>query len=341
MKIKNFLLRQLRRGVNQLGISNSYLRKKNSQCAAILMYHSVPSSDIEPWVHPSVSIPQAQFEQQMRFLAKNRLVISLTELERALRDKRPLKPGTVVLTFDDGYLDNLTVVAPILQKYGLPATLFLATEYIEKQQSQWLDVLHGMVQSRTCHLLSLPDLGINSVDLRSAGAARKALHKIRAHLLKSDYERRDGTLQEIARQLASSGALPRLTLSWQDVGRLLREFPNFSLGAHTRNHIDLTKKSAMVIRNEVRESISDIEERTGTKVQHFSYPYGRFDSRCRRAIKSSTCTAAVETGTGRLVDHEADLFSLPRIEVNRSSENFSLLTSGASTDDLHALIGYA
>ena len=60
------------------------------------------------------------------------------------------------ITFDDGYRDNLTVAAPILEKYRLPATLFLATGYVERGETQWSDTLHwllaaGRPQHRRLH----------------------------------------------------------------------------------------------------------------------------------------------------------------------------------------------
>jgi peptidoglycan/xylan/chitin deacetylase (PgdA/CDA1 family) len=97
----------------------------SKQRAVILMYHSVnDTNEYFMNVRPEV------FERHMAYLHKRGLpVISLTELVQRLREKRPLG-GSVVITFDDGYRDNLTAVLPILKKYGFPATIFVTTSLI-------------------------------------------------------------------------------------------------------------------------------------------------------------------------------------------------------------------
>src|SRR6202008_4899171 len=93
--------------------------------------------------------------------------------------------GTVCITFDDGYLDNLTVAAPILEKHGLPATLFLATGYIERAETQWSDRLYWAFSQAT------------SQSLRAS--AHRRMH---AQLLAASRDGRIALLAEIERRLA-------------------------------------------------------------------------------------------------------------------------------------------
>ena len=91
----------------------------------ILMYHSI--SHIPGNLH---SLSPSAFEEQMRFLAATTHVVSLEEAIEFLCGKKALPENPIVLTFDDGLLDNYTVAYPILKKYSLPATMFLVTKWI-------------------------------------------------------------------------------------------------------------------------------------------------------------------------------------------------------------------
>lgn len=94
--------------------------------ASILTYHSVSDrSDYFANILPS------EFKQQMECVAeKKRIVISLTELVRRLKNSEPLG-GAIALTFDDGYQDNYTNAFPVLKRFNFPATIFVTTDQID------------------------------------------------------------------------------------------------------------------------------------------------------------------------------------------------------------------
>jgi len=96
------------------------------QVVPILTYH-----DIEPVSKNRFAITTELFEQQLRYLKDNGYVgISLGELDRFLRYEQPLPRKTVVITIDDGYKSAKTIAAPLLKKYGFPATFFIYTDFI-------------------------------------------------------------------------------------------------------------------------------------------------------------------------------------------------------------------
>jgi hypothetical protein len=117
--------------------------------AVILMYHSIADGEADAFVDPRNHVPPAIFEKQMEFLAANRTVISLTDLVMMLRSGQSPDEGTAVVTFDDGYRDNLTTAAPILQHFRLPATVFLPTGYIDRCEPQWVDTAFTIFKHRT------------------------------------------------------------------------------------------------------------------------------------------------------------------------------------------------
>lgn len=95
--------------------------------AAILLYHDIGDSDLYLTVRP------AQFEAQMRYLKeKGYRVVPLPELVSCLRERKPLAPKTVSLTFDDAYLSHLSAVLPTLETYGYHGTFFAAADTLGK-----------------------------------------------------------------------------------------------------------------------------------------------------------------------------------------------------------------
>lgn len=101
----------------------------------ILAYHKVIDNDPNPY-----SIPTETFAKQLQYLTNNGYKpISLMEMRDLLEQKRlgkPTKLGTekyIVLTFDDGYANNLQYATPILQKYGYKATVFVITGYVNNE----------------------------------------------------------------------------------------------------------------------------------------------------------------------------------------------------------------
>lgn len=95
----------------------------------ILMYHRVIDSDN----YDQLVVSPSRFEEQIDFLNKNYRVISLQQALDELKDG--IKKSGVVITFDDGYLDNLENALPVLHKYNIPATIFVTTAFCDQSYS--------------------------------------------------------------------------------------------------------------------------------------------------------------------------------------------------------------
>jgi peptidoglycan/xylan/chitin deacetylase (PgdA/CDA1 family) len=109
----------------------------------ILMYHSIENKET------GFSVTPENFLKQMKFIKDNGYeVISLNELVGSIKNKKRLERNKVVVTFDDGYKDNLVYAYPVLRKFNFPATIFLVTGYIglpfkkgdEREFMNWNDV---------------------------------------------------------------------------------------------------------------------------------------------------------------------------------------------------------
>jgi peptidoglycan/xylan/chitin deacetylase (PgdA/CDA1 family) len=90
---------------------------------SVLVYHTITSP---PEALPGdIDISPERFEQQLRWLSRWRKVVKLEETLSA-----PESQSLTAITFDDGFRDNLTVALPLLEKYGLPMTLFVTAGFI-------------------------------------------------------------------------------------------------------------------------------------------------------------------------------------------------------------------
>lgn len=94
----------------------------------ILLYHSV--GKIDPRDNLGIRVDKDKFCSQMKILKEeNHGVISLKEAADSIK-KKSIPKDSVVITFDDGYKDNITYAAPVMEKMGLRATFFINVSYI-------------------------------------------------------------------------------------------------------------------------------------------------------------------------------------------------------------------
>jgi len=306
--------------------------------AIILMYHSVPDAEARPWVDPRNTTAPDVFEWQMKFLAAHRRVVPLAALAAELENGRSLEPGSVVLTFDDGYLDNFTVAAPILVSLGLPATFFLATGYVARGDPQWVDELYTLYHARTaqalhldaaCELsLALDTFDRMSFDLRVQHDVDASYARLSELLLEADFYQRRHLLAAVRSQLEPAVAPPRLTMSWDEVRALQAMHPGFDIGVHTRDHLALPTRSPGRIGLELTRCIDDAREHTGVSPSFLSFPYGRWSGPVRQLV-STRFRAAVATDPPALVDGHTDRFALPRITPPDEPTLFEYCTSGS------------
>ena len=315
--------------IHWTGAGRAYEAVTHPAGAIVLMYHSISDGSADAHVDPVNRLPLAVFERQMAFLSEHRRVLPLATLvELTSRGESP-PAGTVCITFDDGYLDNLTVAAPVLARHRLPATLYLATGYVQRNETQWADVLHSLLQRRTVQRLSVPELGLPSADLASdaqAAAARKLLHR---GLLVAEHAQRAQCLLEIERQLRPEGTMPRLTMNWDEARALLSRHPRFEVGGHTQDHIDLRTHTGEVAQRQIDGCAADLRRELGVEPQHFSFPYGRWCDSTRALVRDGGWRSAMGAGHDVRIGRDSDRFAMARIEAPRGASAFRFQTSGA------------
>ncbi len=339
LSFKSKVLKQLHLGFYLSGISSLYgwirTQIKQESVAVILMYHSVPEAVTGRWIDPSNSLSPEVFEQHMRFLSQHRHVVSIDRLVQQLEQGEPIRQGTVAITFDDGYLDNLTVAAPILAKYHLPATIYLATDYMATGENQWIDILYSAFRTRTRHCLSLPEIG--SWQLTNRAEIKAAYQQVAAYLIPKTYRERQRLLVSIKAQLAPTAHPPRLTMTWADIQQLQQQYPHITLGIHTASHLDLSAHPEAT-GEEITRSMTQMVAATGDRPNHLAFPYNRYCAQAQARV-ATYLKSAVAVAADPVVRNNTSRYALPRLEAPKSTTMLKSWTNGGFPHLSQRLLG--
>jgi peptidoglycan/xylan/chitin deacetylase (PgdA/CDA1 family) len=295
-------------------------RRVDTTRAVILAYHSVSESTPanELYRSPEIAVAPRTFERQMEFLRRWYQVVPLDAIVDCLIEERPFPPRAVAITFDDGYRDNITSALPVLQRFGLSATVFVTTGAVGNGWAFWVARLRAILLSTPRPRLDLDDLG--SVDLGTDGARRSAVNRLTRTFKAMGMAERETRLDRVF-AMSDIGApvagSRQWFLGWDEI-RALSE-AGIGIGAHTSKHPILPLLDDVAVEGEVSTSKAVLEEKIGKPVRHFAYPNGggvvnvddRVSDLVRRAgFRSGSASTRGPVRTG------ADRFQLRRIGVS-------------------------
>jgi peptidoglycan/xylan/chitin deacetylase (PgdA/CDA1 family) len=302
------------------------------QQVAILAYHRIDRATNYPWSGTPVA-PEV-FELEMKYLRQRYRIISLEDLGTTLIESKPLPPSTAVVTVDDGYRDAYLNAYPILKKYGIPATVFLATGYIGTGDLFWCDKVWYIIWKTGLTTLDLGERG--TYHLNSSESRRKASNRIIARLKTLPSQDRNEFLRELTR-LCGVDIPPALgkeyVLSWEEIREMSRN--GVSFGAHSVTHPSLTSLPLEAAANEVLDSKRRIENEIGREVTTFCYPFGEpgdLNEEIEKILINSGFKCAVKLIPIAFTSPTSPPYRLPRILAPSSIESFQLLLSGLLFD---------
>ena len=277
--------------------------------ATILVYHSVADVWGGTWTDPRFWVPEPVFRAQLEYLKQHRTVVSLADLVESLAAGRSPAPGTVVLTFDDAYLDHATVAVPLLKSLELPATFFVPTGWVGGR-APWADDLYGALAHRRNARLDLGTSG--RFDLRWPGHLRRAYRVLESQLMHmADPDERLALIDRVRAQLETYGRPPRRTMTWDELRELAGQ-PGVEIGAHGVQHLSLPKLSPQAQRAEIEDGVDRLEHELHRRPRFFAYPYGHHDAATDAIVaKFGFSAVAVEKDSYR-VDAAADPMHLGR-----------------------------
>jgi peptidoglycan/xylan/chitin deacetylase (PgdA/CDA1 family) len=288
----------------------------------VFTYHRIGDGG-DPFF-PALSTPL--FEQQIHYLAATYRIITLDDMILNLASGI-LPQRAAVLTFDDGYYDTFSAAWPILKRYHVTATTFIATGCIGTGAPLWTDTLAQIFKRTIAKTVSLPLASVEQqFPLESTDQRLSALQLTKAWLKQLPTSDRQRHLRELKHHLRDDDrrGLERHMLDWEEIRQLSREGMQF--GAHTVNHPVLSRLPEGEAFQEIQQSKSDLEEQLQREVTTFAYPNGTaddFDHRTEELVRKIGFRGACSTLAG-LSRPGSDLFAIPRLyTTDRSLPRFA------------------
>ncbi|MHB8624059.1 MAG: polysaccharide deacetylase family protein [Sulfuricaulis sp.] len=310
--------RSLQHLIYVCGIAQTIL-KTRAGAPMILMYHGVTVNDSLGLQNcEGKHVPSGLFIEQLRFLAKYRNIISLTDMVEGIRRGDDLC-NSVALTFDDGYENNYTVAARILSDFNMSATFFLATGYIGVNRWMWTDRIEHALDRSDRTNITIPG-PIGSITLATPTDKMLALRRIKAYLKQQPRDNCESYACELENNLDLSEIEPvgdYRFMNWTQAKELAAS--GFEVGAHTVNHPILSQIDRVDALNEILSSRDSIRAEVDKCSMVFCYPNGKTTDYTAEimAICQTHFHAALSTNRGPV--RRAELFELNRIGVSRNT----------------------
>ncbi len=310
-------------------------RSPTGSKAIVLMYHRVAELKTDPW---QLSVSPQNFEEQISVLQKKKYkFISTNELAEQM-ENNSISAKTACITFDDGYADNYTNAAPVLENHGIKACFFICTGYIGSGKKFWWDSLEDI-------LLNSPELPTSlSLDPGGESFTFSSIEK----KLCSEHELKHASwvwpapapTERIKLYLSLRERLRPLVLSkigehineikdWAGykAGNELSDYPMddnqlnklaaskyFELGIHTHTHPALSFHSRGYQENEIVGCRQELDIRFGKKCSALAYPYGIFNEDTISIAKQENLSLAFTTHE-QIVTSSSDPYQLGRFHV--------------------------
>jgi len=265
------------------------LARVRSRDALILLYHRVTTLANDRW---SIAVTPSHFAEQMEVLRRRATIVPLSALDSVAA--RPNARGaTVLVTFDDGYADNLYEALPVLQRYDVPATVFVASDAVVQAREFWWDDLERLVPPA------------------EYDAAWARLREIGA-------DEREATLDGL-RAAADVETTPRpdyRPLTPNELACLARD-DRIAIGAHTASHARLAALPEAEQRAEIETGRDALQAIIDRRVESFAYPFGRagdYTAETMAIVREVGFTRACSNQAGRF-DPSTNRFAIPRLYV--------------------------
>jgi peptidoglycan/xylan/chitin deacetylase (PgdA/CDA1 family) len=287
--------------------------------SVILMYHRVAAPAHDPYglaVHPD------RFAAHVEHLRRLGSTVPVEDVVGRGSRRR------VAVTFDDGYVDNATVAAPMLADAGLPATWFITSGALGSRRFWWDRLAGALLGAQP--LPPAVDVEVAErdlwLDLRTSTARSNALQFLHRRLLPLPPDELAASVDRVIEVLGGEPPVDDAVTMTPEQLRQLADLPLQQVGAHTRTHVHLNGQPAELQRAEILGSVADLAHLLQRPVRDFAYPFGGPDTVGTLAhdlVAEAGCRVACTTTPGP-VRRRSDRYQLPRLTVlDWEAEEFS------------------
>ncbi|WP_417581238.1 polysaccharide deacetylase family protein [Pelagibacterium sp.] len=226
----------------------------------------------------------------------------------------------IVLTFDDGYRDNLVHALPILRKHAAPFTLYVPTGLIDGVGLVWWQALEDIIAANDVVVFEMPK-GPHYGDAGTLEQKNATFARVYECYRKMPEPDREASIRALATRYGFDlgGHCRDLIMDWSEL-KEFAEDPLCTIGAHTVYHYELSKLPDHEMRAEIEQSANVLEAQFGRRPKHLSYPIGGVAAAGPREFAAASdlgFSTAVTTRPGGLyAEHASHLKALPRVSLN-------------------------
>jgi len=309
------------RACAQTGITKVLEKLPQRSVLIILNYHRVGDAAETPFDSGTFSATAAELDLQIRYF-QSRFEMATLETALAMLNGEAPRRTSVLITFDDGYLDNYVLAFPILRKHGVQGAFFLPTGFIGEEKVPWWDAIAYMVKKCRKQSIHLDYPTPATFDLENDGARRVSMQILHAFIQPEvkDSARFIAKLEEICETPRPERSQERLFLNW-DEAREMQDH-GMTFGSHTHTHDILSKLSPQRQREEVCQSREILESELKQKIDTLAYPVGQrycFSADTVEALKKTGYRAAFSFYGGLNRPGETQPFDICRFSVGDQS----------------------
>lgn len=280
----------------------------------IMLHRIVKDASTISYMNKNLELSQEELEYCINYFKKKKyIIISLDEVYEIL-NKGKSKPKFVSFTFDDGYVDNFTYAYPIFKNHGLPFSIYLTTGFPDKKVILWWYILEDLLLTRNEIVLN-----INNEERKyrchTILEKYELFNQMINYILDSNQYEYFNKLENIFKPFGLNlyEKTDKMALNWEQIVKLNQD-PLVTIGAHTVYHRPFGKLSEKKMKNEISGCVARIEQMTGKKVEHFSYPFGQYVEYSFKICKEMGFKTATTTIFGSIFkEHKDYLTRLPRI----------------------------
>ena len=320
----SFIRNTAKRALIELSRMDMFLSPYRQSRFLVLCYHGVVTrSRAEDRFGYHNSVTPKEFSSQLEYLGARYRFVGLDGLEAWSQGERTTKPP-VLITFDDGYRNNLTLAAPVLRRYGAPALFFLTTSHIGTTDLLW-------TQETLLRILSGPGIVLDPLPGWPGGplpadlaARRESALSITEALKKipDPVRRQHLSALRTAMPLDSSLIDHELDdfLSWDEARELVRQ--GFEIGSHTETHPVLSRLASDALRQELAGSRQRLETELACPIRSIAFPNGSpedYNPEVMEACRQNGYPFAFAVGE-RFHTAAGDLLAIQRVAVPGHSD---------------------
>ena len=246
--------------------------------------------------------------------------ISLDQLYNMVTSETIPDRPFVSFTIDDGYLDNYIKALPVFERYNVPFSIFVATDFIDKKAILWWDSLEDLILT---HDTVTTNDG-ESYTCKSYQQRWDTFRYLREKVLRMNQDNLEMELNKMFSnyQIDWHAPVRQQAMSWGHIEKLA-EHQLCTIGGHTVSHPALNKLSAEKARFEIAEGVRRIEEVARQKVHYFAYPYGtpnEIGDREYQIVADLGIRLAFMAHQGCLTkDNQKHVTHLPRVYLHETS----------------------